>query len=177
MRRPSSPPASGEGTSGTSASTRGETSTTVAPESDSTPRPTRKRQRVSRHDFYQSTSLLRGHALEENLLERDRYDVHGDRVQGARAIENRFGARRREHRQDPAAAADAGDARRLERGRRRLAVEHELHALEALAQIVERAADDGAAAIDDRDSIGNLLDLGNLVRGEEDGHPLARRVA
>ena len=45
----------------------------------------------------------------------------------------------------------------------RIAVEDQLHAAETRAQVVERAGDDGASALDDRDAIGNLLDLGNLV--------------
>ena len=45
-----------------------------------------------------------------------------------------------------------------------------------LAQVVERTGHHGAAAIDDRDVVGNLLDLGDLVRGEEHGHLLAGHV-
>ena len=73
-------------------------------------------------------------------------------------------------------AANAHDAWRAEHRLRRVAVEHQLDAAEALAQIVERAGHHGAAAIDDRDPIGDLIDFGDLMRREEHGHLLARDV-
>src|SRR4051794_24785291 len=42
-------------------------------------------------------------------------------------------------------------------------------------EVVENAADNGAAAVDNRDAVGNLLDLGQLVRGEEDGGAVCGR--
>jgi hypothetical protein len=74
---------------------------------------------------------------------------------------------------DPALALHA---RRPKDRLRRIAVEHQLNTSVALAQIVKRARHHGPAAIDNRDVIGNLFDLGDLMGGKEHGHLLARHV-
>ena len=51
-------------------------------------------------------------------------------------------------------------------------LEHQLNASIVAAQVVERAAGHGTPAIDDGDVIRDLIDVGNLVRGKEDGHRL-----
>ena len=58
---------------------------------------------------------------------------------------------------------DAHDAGSAERHRGRISVEYQLHAPVPLAQIVERAGDDRASAIDDGDAIGDLIDFGDLM--------------
>ena len=62
------------------------------------------------------------------------------------------------------------DAWRAERRLRRVAVEHQVDAAELLPKIVERTGHHRAAAIDDGDVIGDLVHLGDLMRGEEHGH-------
>jgi hypothetical protein len=56
---------------------------------------------------------------------------------------------------------------------RRITIEHELHAAEVLSQIIERARDDDAPVVDDRNAIGDLVHFRDLMGGEEHRHALA----
>ena len=56
-----------------------------------------------------------------------------------------------------------------------LPLKYNLEPLVLHLQIIERAGDNGFAAIDDGDVIGDLLDFAQLMRGEEDGRPLGGR--
>src|ERR1044071_3149628 len=143
----------------------------------SSPSPMKKRQRVSSHDLYQSMSVaLRLNRFEKNLLERHRRDFDRRRIPRARLVDDRIGVRAHQQRDHAPVALHARDVRRAKLRRRRRAVEHELHAAEALAQIVERARHHRAAAVDDDDAISDLIDFGDLMRREKDRHLLARNV-
>src|SRR6185436_12224522 len=128
------------------------------------PRPMKKRQRVSSHDLYQTMSVLRDDGFEKDVFQRHWGNVDRDRMKRARLAGQLFGSRARQQRDHPSLPPDSRDAWRPEGWLRRITVEHELNPPVAFAQIVERAGHHRTAAIDDRDVIGNLLNLGDLVR-------------
>ena len=51
------------------------------------------------------------------------------------------------------------------------------HGLGVAGELVDRALDDDAAAVDDRDRVAGLLDLVEQVRGEDDRAPLGDEPA
>src|SRR5262245_32586043 len=101
-------------------------------------RPIRKRHRVSSQNLYQSISILRRDALQEDLLERDRQHVDRRGTERARLFEDVFGMAARHQREHAAAALHARDTWRAERRVGSAALEDELNPAIALAQIVER---------------------------------------
>src|SRR3954467_4033316 len=132
----------------------------------STTKAMRNRQRVSSHDLYQSMSVLRvdrgGDRLEKNLFERQRQHVHRYGIERARFSGNRIRAGAREHAQHATVPPRANDAWRAERNCRRVLVEDDLYATIAIADVIERSADDGVPAIDNRHVVGDLIDVGQL---------------
>src|SRR2546427_775578 len=123
----------------------------------------KKRQRVSSHDLYQSMSLLRSYALEEDLFQRDGHDVHRHRVERARLADDALGAVARQPREHTALPPHSHDARRDKYRCGCFAVEYELNAAVLFAEIIERAGHHGAPPIDDGDIIRDLVHLGVLV--------------
>src|SRR5688572_4901279 len=99
-------------------------------------------QRVSSQALYQSISVLHRHGLEKDVFQRHRADLDGLGVQRARFGDDSIRTGARQHRQHSPLPAHARDAGARERDRRRIAVEHELHAAVARAHVVERALDD-----------------------------------
>ena len=98
------------------------------------------------------------------------------RVERQRFLTHVVVAGARDDGEHPAVTAHTDDAAAVKAVRRCRAVEDDLDATEPRAQVVERAADHDGAAIDDGDAIGNLLDVGELMRREKHGHPLAADV-
>src|SRR5262249_143520 len=111
----------------------------------------KNRQRVSSHDLYQSISVLRDDGLEKDVFQGHWRDVDRHGVERPSFVHYALGPRAREQREHTALPADTLDARRTERRLRRVAIEHQLNAAVPLAEIVERAGENGTAAIDDRD--------------------------
>ena len=86
------------------------------------------------------------------------------------------GIRAHEHREHAAGAARRDDSARGERDLRRLVREYDLHAAVTRAQIVERRVEERSAAVDDRDVVRDLLDVGELVRRQQRRHAVARHA-
>src|SRR4051812_42428532 len=112
----------------------------------STANPMRNRHRVSSHDLYQSISVLSIHGFQEDLLERQRRDVHRRRRKCLRLLHDRVCARAGEDRQHAPGAACADDTRRPEIDVGSVTGKYKLNAAVPLADVVERSGHDGAAA-------------------------------
>src|SRR5262245_58059471 len=127
-------------------------------------RPIRNRPRVSRNALYQSMSVLPRDRFEEYVLQRQRLGVDADWVQAAGFVDQAFGAATHNDAEDAMVANDANQARRSERRLRGRAIEHQLDAPIRGTQIVQPSAHGDAPAIDDRDPVGDLIDLRDLMR-------------
>src|SRR5438093_1078315 len=112
-------------------------------------------------------SVVPSNSLKKDFFKRDGSHVYRHRAQRTRLVEDGPGSRARQYGEHTALAPDALDARRAECRLRRLSIEHELDTAEILPQLVERPRDHRAATIDDGDVVGDLVDFGDLVRGEE----------
>src|SRR5262249_8739882 len=137
-----------------------------------TAKPISKRQRVWSHDFYQNMSVLlwRADRLEKDVFQGDRRNVYRRWIERTRFGEDGVCARARKNAEDPALSTDTLHAGYPERCQGRVAFEDELHSAETLPQIVERAADDRAAVVDDPDMVRDLIDFRDLMGGEAHRH-------
>src|SRR5262245_1099439 len=137
-----------------------------------TAKPLRKRQRVSSHALYQNMSVLlwRGDRLEKDVFQGDRRNVYRRWIERTRFGDDRVCARARTNAEDAALSTDTLHAGCAERCPGRVAFKDELHSAETLPQVVERAADDRAAAVDDPDVVRDLIDFRDLMGREEYRH-------
>lgn len=113
--------------------------------------------------------------IEEDLTEADGRDVDIDGVALAAEAGNRVGVTAGENGDLAAADASALDAVEFGWKRGGRVREAEGDAAIVFADLLERHVDDGGAAVDHKDVVGDALDLGELVRGEEDGGAGGRR--
>src|SRR5437763_716310 len=123
----------------------------------STANPMRNRHRVSSHDLNQSMSVLSIHGFQEDLLERQWHDVHRRRRKCPRLLDDRGCVRAGQDREHAPAAARADDAGRTEGDVGSVAGKYELDAAVPVAEVVERSRDDGPAAIEHGDVVGDLI--------------------
>src|SRR5690348_11555484 len=171
--RPIVPPTLTLDARGIRAETLGQSKTTPAAEHISSAKPSRKRQRVSTQDLYQSISILLSNSFQKNLLQRDGDHIHRDRLQRARFFNDFAGPLPGQQRERTAMTLHPQDAGSAKRHVGSFRIEDQEDAPIIFAKIFESARDHVAAAINDRQAIGDLLHFCDLMGGEEHRHLLA----